>query len=772
MKDELASLISSLTEDNFKKLVQSFLKEKYNTPHVRIVDGPYDGGNDLEVFIGEKEIKRNIQVTVQKLGFEKKLESDLQKAKDNFTKYAYMANLDFYVNQNISKETINKLKLKAEIYFGINLEIFDANTISQLASLYPSIKEFAYGAHNINVEKKLNITDKQTKILFDVLTLDQNSIEIKRNFINSYIFSFLYANPESTLEEIFDYINPHINYCLSKEYIEKELNFLKSKKHLVTPTDKRHFRLSDEKTAEINDIFNNVAVQENELTVKLEDFISRYGIASDGSELISMLYKLYQANYTIDIEEIKNTNDSFSASIRKNFNDLIVFFIKKGFEEESAKKASKELLRMCQENDYLNKLSSTHLFNNLYSSNKLEKYINTKSQKVFVDTQILIRLVSVIYDDEIEYQDIAMQSVKLLYKTFSKFKERIILISSYDYVDEVAGHLYEAFKLQRFLRLPFVAKLGKSKNVFYNTFIELKEKELLDESEDFADFIEELLDEDISGLSEEDFLDIAKERISEILEQLNFELIYHQSYQNYLQIKKEYEMSLAYQAKYRSYKARENDLRTILHLSTKENHSTDESGNINEPFLITWDSAFYTFRKELLKAHKELSYWYIYSPLKFVDRLAVMNFQLNPESISLNIVALTETNFNYSTKTTSFLDVISSFFNTQDVSKLTIIHKLAKLKETTRSIDEVPMNSEMGNAEDDRLTNVLIDIRNHYSSYESKFKFNDIVHLFELPKFEDQIVGILSTTLEKYQQKETISSMVASFDKLIFELKK
>jgi hypothetical protein len=63
-------------------------------------------------------------------------------------------------------------------------------------------------------------------------------------------------------------------------------------------------------------------------------------------------------------------------------------------------------------------------------------------------------------------------------------------------------------------------------------------------------------------------------------------------------------------------------LRTILYLSKPENHISIETGHVNEPFLITWDSAFYEFRKAL-KNYPGYSYWYIYSPLKFVDRLSV-----------------------------------------------------------------------------------------------------------------------------------------------------
>ena len=94
MYEQLKTLINSLKIDNFRILVREINKYKYKTKNVNIVDGPYDGGNDLEIIIDDKDIKKNIQITVQKTGFEKKIFSDLQKAKNNIDKYSYMKNFD------------------------------------------------------------------------------------------------------------------------------------------------------------------------------------------------------------------------------------------------------------------------------------------------------------------------------------------------------------------------------------------------------------------------------------------------------------------------------------------------------------------------------------------------------------------------------------------------------------------------------------------------------------------------------------------------------
>ena len=342
--------------------------------------------------------------------------------------------------------------------------------------------------------------------------------------------------------------------------------------------DKNKYQLTALQKQEIGNIYSVVSEQEIELEGMISSFISENNIPSDAGELMKILYKLYRENYTIDIEEVKSTNNSYNTSIKKTYFDLTNFFIKKGVEKEKAELYSKKLIGVCQSNDYLNKLSSIHLFNNLYSSNKLERYVNSKKQRIFLDTQVLIRMLCTLYNERVDYPDIAMHASKLLLITLGKYKDKVCLYSSFDYIDEVAGHLLEAYKLRRFLHLPFISKLGKSKNVFHNCFIELIYQGVLDEDAEFIDFIDDIMNEEVGDIAYEEFSRIAKRRITEIFEQIGVELIYHPTYPNYSSIKIAYEKSLAYQSKERSVTARGNDLRTILFLSQKENNIDIETG--------------------------------------------------------------------------------------------------------------------------------------------------------------------------------------------------
>jgi hypothetical protein len=344
----------------------------------------------------------------------------------------------------------------------------------------------------------------------------------------------------------------------------------------------------------------------------------------------------------------------------------------------------------------------------------------------------------------------------------------VIVQTTEDYVEEVAGHFEEAIKLQRFLSLPYIEDLGLSKNVFFNAYIRFKSEGILDPDMEFDEFIEDLLGEPITSYKSTSFIDDVFDRLVDLFEAGQIEIIHHPLYEDFKEIKREYEISLAYAGKERSYMAREHDLRTILYLSTPENHSITETGQLNEPFLLTWDSAFYNFRKTLIRKYKNLSYWYIYSPLKFIDRLSLLNFKISPKSVTSNVIALAETNFNYSNKTNSFFDVISTLFNKEDVSDLSIIKRLATLRKETLDQEEGEDSSEdIFDIRETPLTNILLDIRNYYGSAQSKYTIDDLIRAFEEEENSDAIMEILFQEIENYKKSREQTDLFSEFDKII-----
>ncbi len=767
MNEEIRNLINTLSVDNFRYLIQEYCKEKYDTNHVRIIDGPYDGGNDLEVIVGETEIKRNIQITVQKTGYEAKLEKDIIKSKENVS-FGYMSKLDFYISQNISKDRRNKLVLNAEVTHGIELKIMDATILASEASSFKSIRRVTYKSHDIKEIDSFSTISKESKLLFDVLTLNSNTLEVRKNIVYSLIYTYIYTAGESTIEQICEGLSSHLQTNIKPDALLQELNSLKSKGFIQTPKSKSLYCLSENKSSEIEEINDKIVLEENQLDKEIQGFISKHNLNCTSAELVQLLKDIHTENYQIDIEEINQTGSSFSASLKRSFNDLKRFIRSKGIKQDEAQQIAKKLLDKCSENEYFNKLATTSLFTNLYSSDKLDLYINSRSKTIVLDTQILIRILCVLYQNSFEFKDPAFWAVQQLMVALNRFRSNVKVQTTQDYIYEVAGHFEEAIKLQRFLSLPFIEDIGLSKNVFFNAFIRFKSEGNIDPDMDFDEFIEDLIGEPITSYKKSRFIDDLSERLIDLFEAARIEIIYHPHYDNYKSIKKDYEINLAYISKDRSYNAREHDLRTILYLSNPENHTNPETGQLNEPFLLTWDSAFYSFRKELKRKYKNLTFWYIYSPLKFIDRLSVLNFKISPKSVTSSVIALAETSFNYSNKTNSFFDVISTLFNKEDVSELSIIKRLATLrKETLEQSKDISESDNIFDIRETPLTNILLDIRNYYGSAQSKYNINDVVNTFELEDNSDAIIEILLDVMKDYKPNTNPSMLYAKFDKII-----
>jgi len=769
MREQIKNLINSLPVEDFRILIREYNKAKYKTNEVRIVDGPYDGGNDLEIFVNGKDIKRNIQITIQKQNFEAKLFTDLEKAYENVEKFSYLKNFSFYTNQNISKNNKNELILKSELDYDINLEIIDANTLSQVIEDDYKLKELLYKFHDIKDERD-KYFDKNTKIIFDILTHNRNTVEIKRNFISSHIYSFLLSNPQSKVKDIIDYILSIFDNKIEPEYIDKEINSLRLKQLIKTDKETKIITLSKEKQDEIQKIYETVSSDESLFLNNIRSFLLAEELQIDLKTIIDLLYKIYQENYNIDIEELKESSNSYSGSLRRSYNDLMTFFLANKIDEYKAKDLSSKLLEVCGESEFLTKYSTVHLFNNLFSSNKLEKYLNSKEQRIFIDTQILLRLLCIIYPKkDYKFKDSALSSVSLFHRTAKKLKDQLFLLTSTDYIEEVAIHLANAVKLKRFMDLPYIQKIGTTKNVFYNAFLEYSEYDVIEPNTTFTEFLGDMLgieDSELENGTHDEIVNLIFDKVYEMVEYLGVEIITHELYPNFQAIKREYEIHLSSTAKERAYNAIQNDLRTILYLATREKH-LNELGVFEEPYLLTWDSSFYSIRKILMnqKAKLSCSFWYIYSPLKLVDRLSVMNFNLNPEMLNLNIIALTENNFNYSSKKASFIDVITSFFNKRDISELEIIKKLSALHSQTiaLNIDEENAKEFAENEEESPILKILIDIRNYFGSSSSKYSFKDIVEVFESQENEKQIIDILNNILKTKNNKVEYSE----FEKLI-----
>lgn len=765
LQTEFSNLIASLSEEHFNHLIKEFNKEYYESNDVRIVNGPYDGGIDMEVYMNEEVIKRAIQITVQKTNLENKLKKDLSKAKENAKNFDYQKTLDFYCTISLTGDTKRVWKRMALKDYAIDLKLYDGNALAALAEMFPSIKETLFEIFGVDKHHELIHVDKHTKVLYDMFAIGKDAGELKRQFLHSLIIIYVFEHVNCSEEEVFNGLknslqdNPQASLI-----IKSNIDSLRAKGVIINGAQKYQMELAADKRAEIQELLNTSIAQEGVLKIELQDCLSKYHLVPDTKKIVDFIYKSFQANYDADLEELSGNSKHEGSAIKKIYAALIKFLTERIKDSAASTKAAREILDICTCNDYLKKISASILFTKLFQSDKLESYINQKKQFLFLDTQILLRIICLDVERK-NMPDSIMRSVIDFYETVTKFKSRIFLQTSHEYINELTKQIVDALKLDRFFSLPIIQKMGATtNNVIYNYYKILKDNRLYDSQLSIYDFVSDILGTNpLPNINSQEFIPIVSNKIEKIFGFMDIEIKSIPYNEEFLGIKREYEHSL--HEKTKTARAIENDIKTIMYLSDPYVHKDDKANIMNEPFLITWDKTFFNARKMILKKYTNRTYWYIYTPAKFADRLSLQNFQLNPTAINNNIVSLTESSFNVSS-TTTFVDLMSSIFNTQDLTNVKIAHKLIELEHMNKPLVEDPHNEDI--QEETPVIRVLTELRSHYFKKENKFNNDDLVVTLENNILADEIYHIIFKNVESWKSsKKLMKDLFSEFDELI-----
>lgn len=759
--EELKNWIEKLSEENFNELVLNFTKEYFNTNEIFISNGPYDGGNDLVISSNGVDQKRNVQITVQKKGYERKIMDDVAKSKENVLKYSYQKRLDYYISQTVSPSKKVELNREADVKYGIDLNIYDASQLAGLSVDYKSISKTIYNFHKMAFPKEKLDIDSNSKILFDTLTMSKDTTQLKNDFIRSFILFYFYENGISPVSNLIESLKKVFLNKFEDSFYQTEVGRLKNKGELILVNDgkPKTYDLSEEIRNKFLRISQKAQIQEAELLNEVKSILTKYYLENETEKIVNLLVQLYNSNYEVDQNEIEHSANGHAQKTNRIFLQITNHLIQKAhMSEKEANEVSRNLLIICSKNDLLNKSSISKMFTGLFKSDKLEYYLSKSKRKVYLDTQILLQVICNTYED-IYSNDQLYTAVKVFLNTVDDASIPISLHTTVDYVKEVAGHLQSALKLERFLDLDYIKDLGPSKNVFFNFYIELKRNNI--EFNSFSEFFENLLEIDIPDYSNYKFVDIVSQEIIERLEMLHItvespSLFDENDYKKY---KKEYEMALSYGKHFKkSYEARKHDLNAIIHIADKQFDL--EEYEFIEPYLITWDTSFYEVRKAFRK-FKELSFWYIMTPLKFSDTISVIDMKINPEAINYNIVSMVEDNFNLSSESISFIDLLNSFFNDQKLSKWKLGGKFAKLRKKLE--DESEQNDNLKEKKKNLpIDEFLLLLQNHYQNSSSNHSFSELTNLFQNNDYADSICNLIELNINNFsvdnKLKESISN--------------
>lgn len=743
LQEEYKNIISSLSETIFREFVREYVKAYWNTDEVEITDGPWDGGVDIVYYKEKKPVKKNIQITVMDR-FESKLMKDIEKSRNNVDKYHYASSLYFFYSKPISQSKKNELIDKAERDFDISLRLYDANKLACDIDNFSSVHSYLMSVFSPKLLHKPSF-DIQNKVIYDMFTTGSNIANIKFDFINSFIQYFLLENSNQTIDEITVQVNKHLANNLPKKTIQSQLDY-QLKKKIIVINDRLQYSLSDFKKEEFLKLKETSEILLQSLALKIQQCLEKYGLQDYTNQVCNKLIELYNAHYNSEIEEINHNRNNKNISEHKVFEDL-ENYLKELSSLNNTATVVKDILYAISDNVYLNKIAVTTMFTNLFKSNSIDEYFSMFKKNIYLDTQVLLQVICFSFC-KIDYEDLQYGAVKYFMQQVGSQNDKVRLLTFREYVEEAVFHLWEAYQLQRLLQISSIKNLGPSKNVFFNFYSYLLEN--TDRKyEDFTEFIYDLLGSDfieIDGLEQIEFIRVVSERIENILTYCGIEVITTRFYKELAAAQKEYDLHLVGKRYNKPRRAQNNDLICMLYLSDEKEHINPDSNILDEPFFITWDSTFYTFRKLFLNKFRGRSFFYIYTPMKFANHLSVMNLKFNASCINYDIISLAESNFKYSNDSISFIDTLSSFFKSGDVTNWELGQKLATMRKQQQYDSELS-DFVAGKPINQPIDVVLKKIKDHYNN-DVNVSFEIIVKVFEKNEIADEIMNIISKGCE------------------------
>ncbi|AFJ09619.1 hypothetical protein CUC00_03615 [Prevotella intermedia] len=678
--------IKGLKSDEFNELVCIFQTSYLHNNEAINVDGANDGGCDIKVFQNKREIKKCVQVTIQKK-IDLKLKKDLEKVSKMISQYGYSNKFEFYCSIPISEDKIEKYKKLAIDEHDIELDIYEAKRLSELDC--KEVADYIYSLHTGMVLKpeQMNI-DKATRTLYDLLANGKDSSDIKNSLVDSVIISILYEKaPIDSLG-----LKKELENRLGKNIpdILHSVNSLKTDQRIIKfPDDHNLIQLSDLEYGNVKEILAHSRKAEKDFCDSFAEILAKFQIDYN-EEVLNKLKLLYKNNYSNDIDNNTQSDESSDLAIFESFKKYLLNIID---DKENIDKLIQEISSLCSSNNYLNKISASESFLSLYKSNQLEQYLSQKHKDIYLDTPTFVYLLCSYYGvDNNDWDNPFYRSMKSLIKLKDNYPDKISFYITQNYLGEVAGEIKKALVFSQFESYPCFKDMGGTRNTLFNYYEYLKHSELFDKDdniENFKDFIYSL-GLDNTNPNDARFFKDANQFLSQVAEDYDISMISWSQNDKYAEFKVAYEKMLLANSKNKSEMAICNDVNQVI-VSLEHDRDTD-------CYLITWDTTIHLLRDKVLSEdeHLKYSYFFICNPAKLSNRIALENFNIDGSALTNDIFAYADKRYDISNRVKSLLELIAPFLKGDGSKK--IFRKLGRIRKEQIEL----RGSEVGNEKEEK----------------------------------------------------------------------
>lgn len=521
------------------------------------------------------------------------------------------------------------------------------------------IKSLPNISASVNVENQ--IVDDNQKILYNFINFGNTSTEIKTQIVNAFILNYLRDKGAVQVEKIIDESNNYFENSFSPEFYKRKIAALVQKQK-IEYTDKVSIKLTDSESDNLSKAQINFLENRDLFFMFFDELLKKYNIENKKDELLEKIKLFLENNFNIDLCEIYcdeiNTDSSIYASLLEYLKSLTD-------NDELAESLFKDILVLCEDNDFLVRMSASKVFSKISNPDQFQNYLRQQTRIVYLDTQIILYALCCNYLPEDEYDNIFHKITSALL-SYAEKTTSIELKFGNQYLSEIAYQLKLALFLIPFADNDITEGVMLSTNIFYRFYFHLKKKNLLDEdTETFADFMSNWLSLEEEDAYDPDYDRIASNSMIDILkDELNIEVVklpYYEDCDSASTLLEEVikENLLAIKTHY----VLKNDAIMVCHLSNSQYH-------ISEPFFLTWDKSFTPFRKRYKDKfrRKDPISWHLFTPSKFLNHMDLINFKINPSSMTNDFLSVID-GLGVHNMTRTIVDSMNRFLDIKNISK-------------------------------------------------------------------------------------------------------
>jgi hypothetical protein len=534
-----------------------------------------------------------------------------------------------------------------------------------------------------------DISDKilngdENKMLYDFISFGNTTTEIKSQIIDTHILHSLIKIESVVIDELKKSTEEYLKTSFTDNFYKRKIESLRQNKKIeYSDTLRKTIKLSETEKERLCNVQKSFYENKDLFLLFFKDIIDAYNLNQHFNEILEKLTDFFVSNYNVDIKEI------YERDIEKPESTILEEFISylKSLtnDEEIAKKILVDLLKLCEQSDFIIRISASKVLGKLTNPDYFQNYIRNKKRIVYLDTQLVLYALCIGYAKKVNYENIYYQIIEELF-SFAEDNPNVELRFSRLYLSEVAYQLKLALLL-----IPFedIVMPHFSNNVFYLFYDHLKENKLLEENDDsFAAFLENWLD-----VKEEDALSydsdhIISSNISDLIkEHLKINVItlpYYDLRDSAVAVLEDTIKRESLSPK--SHHILTNDALMVCHLSNSEEHPS-------EPFFLTWDKTFTYYRKSFKSffSRRNIISWHLFNPSKFMNHMSLLDFKIDPKSITNEYLSILD-GFGLQEKTRTIFDNMNRFL---DIKNISTTQRRKYIKLTTEIFSEKEFSYEI-----------------------------------------------------------------------------